>query len=227
MYDLRLARLLLLPSFLSGVLVAGLAVLIIGYSSWLYLDQNQLFYDYLFGIHGLKTYLWQYSQDAASWHTALVGSSFAYYALVGAAASVAGLVVYFLLQLLGLASRAVNGIRGTWYSSNKTSKAIAGELFARLILRIVSLVSWGIYSAFFVSTLIPFTLALKRIGIDMLRDSRPIGWLSYVAALLLLILSFHLHVVFMRLVTLRPRVVGGNSAIEEAEAVADTRDVRE
>ena len=86
MYDLRLTRLLLLPSFLSGAFLFCWTLFLVTYNGWLYLSEQQLFYDYLFGVHGLKTYIWQYSQNVTACQNSFLGSPAAYYALVAAAA---------------------------------------------------------------------------------------------------------------------------------------------
>ena len=222
MYDLRLIRLLLLPSLFSGMLTVFLAALFVGYHTWLYVDEQKLFYNFLFGLYGLKTYIWQYSQSVTVWQGAFLGSPAAYYALVGAAATVVGLVVYFLLQLLSL---ALHGIGAGWtllHVPGTASKAAVAELLARLGLRAVTLICWGLYAAFFFSTTLPFVVVLNRVGVDLIDTSKPIGLLYGFGAFIVLAILLHLHIVFMRLAFLRPRLIGGDRAIMEAEAEADS-----
>lgn len=230
MYDLRLTRLLLFPSFLSGAFFFCWTLFLITYNGWLYIDEQQLFYDYLFGMHGLKTYVWQYSQNVTAWQTSFLGSPAAYYALVGAAATAAGLIVYCMLQLLGIVSLNVGAGWETLHSQNGKvgiRKTAAKELLTRLGLRLLSLICWGFYAAFFFSTMAPFVSVLNRAGIDFLNEAHLYGLGICFGALLLLFFSFHLHVVFMRLTFLRPRVFGGDQVIEEVKAATDTHDQRE
>lgn len=227
MYDLRLIRLLLTPSLLSGTLTLGLGALLIGYNAWLYVSEQQLFYDYLFGSHGLKTYIWQHSDKVSSWQGAFLGNPVVYYVLVGATAIAAGLIVYFLLQLISLTFKNFRLSLGILHAQNKTDKAIALELFSRLVTRVISLVCWGLYGAFFISIISPFVFVLNQVGIEYIHDSRFVGWLACLGALLILMLTIHLHVIFLRLVFLRPRLFGGDRAIEVVEAEGDTHDARD
>jgi hypothetical protein len=230
MYDLRLTRLLLQPSFVSGAFLFCWALFLIAYNGWLYIDEQQLFYNYLFGAHGLKTYVWQYSQHVTAWQSAFLGSPAAYYALVGAVATAAGLIVYCLLQLLGLVS---HGIGEGWERLQdkerkpSASKSVANELLTRLALRVISLICWGIYAAFFFSTMVPFISVLNRVGIDLINSGHSYGLAVCFGTLLLLFFSLHLHVIFLRLILLRPRVFGGERVIEQAKAEADTHDQRD
>lgn len=226
-YDLRLIRLLLAPSLLSGGLTLALGVLLIGYNAWLYVSEEQLFYDYLFGSHGLKTYIWQHSDGVNSWQGAFLGNPIIYYVLVGAAAIAVGLVVYFLLQLTSLVFKNFRLSLGVLQTQNKTAKIVASELFSRLLIRVLSIVCWGLYGGFFISIILPFVFVLNRLGVDSIHDSRSIGWLSCFGALFILMLTMHLHVIFVRLVFLRPRLFGGDRAIEIAEAEANMHDIRE
>jgi len=227
MYDLRLIRLLLSPSLFSGGLTVMLCALVLGYNSWLYLSEEQLFYDYLFGYNGLKTYVWQHSQAITTWQGAFFNSPVVYYALVVIAAAIAGVMTYSLLQLASLVSHSLKEGWHSLQSEGKTARMVAVELLTRLGLRILSLLCWGFYIGFFISIIIPFVFVLNRLGIDYIHGSRSIGWLACLGALFILILSLHLHIIFLRLVFLRPRVFGGDHAIAVAEAEIDSHDARE
>lgn len=227
MYDLRLTRLLLLPSFLSGAFMFCWALFLVTYNGWLYLSEQQLFYDYLFGMHGLKTYIWQYSQNVTAWQTSFLGSPAAYYALVGAAATAAGLVVYCVLQLSGIVSHNIGEGLEELRGKAGIRKTVARELLTRLGLRLLSIICWGFYAAFFFSTMAPFLSVLNRVGIDLINNNQLYGLGVCFGVLLLLFFSLHLHIVFMRLVFLRPRVFGGDRVIEEVKAGAETHDQRD
>ncbi|HSW66226.1 MAG TPA: hypothetical protein VLI54_03755 [Bacillota bacterium] len=217
MHDRRFTKLLLLPSLSSGTIVCLLGLIILGYSGWLFIRENQLFYNYLFGAYGLETFAWQTNVAGSIWNQRFLSSPLAYYALVGAAATAVGITIYALLQgiplLFGRTRWLVGSVRATGSRHNE-----ALEQLARLVLRIISLGGWGLFTAFFVSTVVPFCVVLTQFGIGNLQGDRPFGWVQLVTALVLFIASLHLHVVFMRLCLLRPRVFGGASAIEEAEA---------
>lgn len=227
MYDLRLIRLLLLPSLFSGSLTVLLCALALGHNAWLYVSEQKLFYDYLFGYYGLKTYVWQHSQSITTWQDAFFNSPAVYYVLVFIAAAIAGLVTYVSLQLAGLLSHSLKEGWHSLHSEGKTARAVAIELLTRLGLRVLSLACWGFYTGFFISIIIPFVLVLNRLGIDYIHNSRSVGWTACLGAFLIFIVSVHLHSIFLRLVFLRPRVFGGDRAIAVAEAEMDTHDIRE
>lgn len=222
MYDLRLIRLLLLPSWFSGGLTALLSTVILGYNTWSYVSEGQLFYEYLFGSGGLETYLWQHLQSITSWQGAFFNSPVAYYALVIMAAAIVGLITFFLLKFAGLVSHSLKNGWHSLHSQGETARSIAIELLTHLSLRVLSLLCWGFYTGFFTSLAIPFVLVLNRVGIDYIYDSMSIGWLAGLGALFILMLLMHLHVIFLRLVFLRPRIFGGRLAIALAQAEVDS-----
>jgi hypothetical protein len=212
----RLLRLLFRPSLSSGTFVCTLTAVLIGSNAWAYISTKQLFYDYVFGAYGLKTYLWQQSASLANTRDILLASPEAYYLLVGFAALSVGLMVYALLQSIGLALswRTWSGLD----SLGPNRQAIAHELGRRLILRVVTLLGWAIFSTCFFSLLLPFVTLLNQTGIEHIRTGIPAGWLACAGATVILALALHLHVIFLRLACLRPRVFGGANIIEEAEA---------
>ena len=227
MYDLRLIRLLLRPSLFSGLLTVLLSALALGYNAWSYVSEEQLFYDYLFGYSGLGTYLWQHVQST-TWQETFLNSPILYYALVVMAATIAGMIAFFLLQLLGLVSHSLKEGWDSLHSHGKTARTVANELLTRLGLRILSLLSWGFYAGFFISVIMPFILALNTMGVDSINASRSLEGLGEcLGALLVLTVSMHLHVIFLRLVFLRPRVFGGNIAIALARIEVDSHVTRE
>lgn len=221
MYDLRLIRLLLFPSLFSGGLTVLLSALFLGYSAWSYVSEQQLFYDYLFGYSGLETYLLQQSQSLAVWQKFFLNSPAMYYALVLLAGAVAGLVAYFLLQLIGLVSHSLKEGWDSLHSQGKTARMVAIELLIHLGLRLVSLVCWCVYTGFFIGITLPFVLGLNQMGIDDVNHSELAGWLACLGALFVLTVAVHIHVIFLRLVCLRPRIFGGGLALALALAQAE------
>lgn len=220
MYERRLLRLLLTPSVLSGAVTVGIASVVVAYSGWTYISQNLLFYDALFGAYGFQTFLWQVSNEQMGWRQAFLGSPIAYYLLVAGFALIGGLIVYVALEslraLLGNASILKIG-RGRVVSRIGEHKL--HELWLRLGLRIVGLVGWTVYIVFFVSTIVGLAITLTETGMAHLETNPGITVAYCASALAALTITLHMHVVFLRLCMLRPRVFG-DSAIEEAEAAA-------
>lgn len=215
-----LLRLLLLPSLTSGLVISMVSATVLAYSGWLYLSYNQVLYDYLFGAYGLQTFVWQNSLGFTVWTQAFMSSPLAYYLLVGAAAVIIGLAVFTFLQAMSVFSRGTAHLWREAHASGPAHQAAMRELVSRLLLRVTALVGWGVYAAFFVSSIVPFAIVLNQFGIQQLRSGRMFGALACAAAFLLLIVTLHLHQVFVRLTALRPRIFGGDMAIEEARAAS-------
>jgi hypothetical protein len=221
MYDRRLTRLLLLPSLLSGTAVLLISLGLLGYHAWLYISDNQLYYEYLFGAYGLKTYVWQSSAGISAWQSAFLSSPTAYYMLVGGVAIAAGLAAYTALQWWSLLFR---GSAMVWYELRAPGLShweIAKELLGRLGMRSLTIVGWGVYAAFTFSTILPFVIILNQVGVSAVANNHWAGWLACGGAWLLSAFILHLHIVFMRLAFLKPRLFGGDLAIEEAEATTE------
>ena len=215
-----LLRLLLTPSFVGGFFTIFVTVGILGYSGWLFLQGDKLFYDYLFGAYGLHTFIWKQSLGLSGWYQAFLASPQAYYLLVIGAALVVGITVFTLLQGFGVLKRNTREAIQDVESTEPGRRRAGRELLLRFGLRISSVIGWVIFAAFFVSSIVPFTIVLNQTGIHQWADEHHafLGVLLSFLAGLLLALSIHIQVIFVRLCLLRPRVFHANIAIEEAEA---------
>jgi hypothetical protein len=213
----RLALLLFLPSALSGTLVFLTALGVLGYGAWTYIYDNQLFYGFFSGAYGIQTYLWNISFDFSVWTSTFLRSPAAYYVLVGGVAIAAGIAVFTVLQLIRSVMQQSSETLHAAHDPTAVHMQYLRDTVGRLWLRVLSMVGWTLYTAFFVSTFLPFIALLTQVGIESIQKAQPGGWLKCVAAGGLLIFSLHLHVVFARLTTLRPRLFG-LAATEEAEA---------
>ncbi|HSX31875.1 MAG TPA: hypothetical protein VLF43_01315 [Candidatus Saccharimonadales bacterium] len=213
-----LTRLLLTPSITSGVLTVAIALGVLGYSGWLYISDNQIFYDYLFGAYGLKTFVWQNSLGFSIWSQNFLSSPLAYYLLVGGAAITVGVAVFTVLQTTSGFVRGTAELIDQAQFKGPSQRSALRELVSRLVLRTTALIGWAVYMAFFVSMLVPFSIVLNQMGIDRIRNGAFYGILATIGAFAVLVLALHLHTVFLRLTALRPRLFGGDDAIQEAEA---------
>ena len=216
MYQRRLTFLLFAPSALSGAATVFIALTMNAYGAWSFIHDNQLFYGFFSGAYGIQTYLWDATYGASVWSNAFLNSPLAYYILVGGVALAAGMAVFAALQLLGVVSKESKAVLEA--SGNRSYRH---EILSKLSLRILSLIGWTLYAAFFISAFLPFISALNEIGVDRISQGGGGGLLWCSASLLSLMLSFHIHVVFARLLVLRPRLFGGIDAIERAESVSE------
>ncbi len=195
--------------------MVAVAVGVLGYNTWMYITKNQLFYDNLFGAYGLKTYVWEHSLGATTWKNSFLASPLAYYVFVVVAALAAGLIVYTVVEMFGLLVRGGRlALRGVI-----TLLAVHHRVrLVRLGLRVLALAGWALYTAFFLSTILPFVIVLSQTGVDRVHGGTVTGWWACAGAFVILVAALHLQVVFLRLVTLRARLFLGDRAIEEAES---------
>jgi len=216
----RLLRLLFQPSLSSETVTVGLALGVVGGSAWTYVSAKQLFYDYVFGAYGFKTYIWQQSASITAFRDTMLNSSVAYYVFVALAATAVGLIVYAGLQFLSLlfSWRHWSGLDSLGVNRSE----IARELFRRLCVRVATMLGWAVFGACFFALLLPMVALLSQMGVDHIQEGMKfLGGLILAAAVVILALALHLQVVFLRLVLLRPRVFWSAQAVEEIEAAKD------
>jgi hypothetical protein len=216
MNNLNLFWLLLKPSLSSNVLTFLSTSSITILSGWLYVSRSQAFYEYFFGPNGISTTLLRAPDTTAALRMWLFGSPATYYIVLGVAAVITGLTVLTILQGIQHIVREGVFIWRELRTPSQSANSAISELFARLAVRVVASLAWGIYIALFATVLLPFVVILEESGIDTLASNIFIGGLYITAAFALLGVLVHMHVIFARLVALRPRLYGVND-IELAE----------
>lgn len=214
MHQKQLALLLFTPSLLSGSVTLSLAIALNGYGAWTFIRENQLFYGFISGAYGIQTYLGNASYGVSAWSSAFLNSPHAYYALVGGVAIAAGLAVFTLLQLLGIVKHEGQEL----LQDTPANRINRREVLNRFGLRVISIIGWALYAAFFISTLLPFVSVLNELGIEAIGEDSWFGWVQCVLSFLLLAVAIHLHVVLLRLIVLRPRLFGGTATIEGTDS---------
>lgn len=218
MHRYFLIKLLLTPSILSGAFVAGTAVLVLGITAWSFISERQLFYEYLFGVYGFNTLLVQ--QDTGSWQMirqAIFGGNVTYYVLIVLCSLLVGLLVYTLLEGVRFAARETAAGWRQLHAPGSAYAQAAHRNLVRQLARITGLVGWALYIIMFIGVLLPASMILTRAGVDDIEMAVAWGWVRVFEGFVLLALSLHVHVIFIRLVALRPRVFGDRD-IEIAES---------
>jgi len=207
MQKVRILRLLLLPSILSFFICIGFSLLLLVGSNWSFLIRTPLFYDYFFGPKGLVTLMQNSSGSLSSFGDAVVAGPFTYNILVLVVAAVVGLLVYGFLEGFDRLAANTNQTLQDMHDTNKSySRAMKMEAGVRLGVRVTAMVMWLLYWVFFSKIIIPFTLLVFRMG---LHEPFTRTGIEYNAlGIVVLFLGFHLHVVLLRLLTLRLRVFG-------------------
>jgi hypothetical protein len=134
-----------------------------------------------------------------------LNSTFTYYVALTLGAAIIGVAVYELLEVGTFLAKGKAA-----FSSIASDTSVLKEKLARFGVRTLGFLAWAAYIVFFVSLFIPFiTLALHN-GIDAISGNNPsVGWGHIGAALAGFWVGLHVHVIFLRLCFLKPRLFGG------------------
>jgi len=208
MQERRLFWLLLKPSLSSGLLTLCVTLFVMISSGWLYISHNAAFYDYLYGPTGVATTLLRLPNTGVLLRTWLLGSAATYYIVLLGTAIIAGLTVFAILQGIRRLLQQSSSGWSLLHSHSSEAAAEIHDLFVRLALRVVSFLGWSVYIVLSTAVLMPFAVLLLQSGIDAL-SANPAGGLFNIAECFVMVLvSIHVHIVFLRLVLLRPRLFG-------------------
>lgn len=212
MQRVRLALIFIRPSLFSLTATLIVAGIVFGFISWTVVAQSPFFHEYFYGQYGVSTILNKTPDVLQAFKMTFFAQPASYNVTVLAVAAGIGLAVYIVLQLF---SRAAADFSSTWRSvqqaSGESKKTLEQEIELRLGFRIAMGVLWFFYLLLFIKLLFPFTVLIERFGINALPDLS--GWLYGLLGFALLVTSLHVHVIFMRLIVLRPRVFGGEFLI--------------
>lgn len=215
MYQQRLFRLLLSPSLLSGLLVVLSSLLYMGYAGWTYIQDNQYFYDYLFGAYGTQTYLWAHPFVAPPWLAHIFKGSLAYFVLLITAGLVVGTLVYGVLRIVSAIRTQKADLSRELAIPSAQHDTIIAELVTRMALRAMALLGWGLYALFFAGTIVGAITLTLHLGIDSIQAGHIVVGVAQLAGdSLFLLAATHVHVYFLRLALLRPRVFYGDASVE-------------
>jgi uncharacterized membrane protein YhdT len=207
MNQARLIGLLLSPSLFSTSIAVLLTTAILGIATWSYITPDNPLHSYFFGPYGLTT-VFQNSTNGLSAINGLFGNPATYNIAVLVFALFVGLIVYVFLHGVNvITDKAKTEVNEVAYVTNTIyEQNMRKEARTRLGLRLAALVAWIIYIVFFGRVVVPFCILLGRVNSGNLWEWDNL-WHGAVAFLTLLI-AFHVHAVFMRLLVLRPRFFG-------------------
>lgn len=192
------------PSLLSGLLVVFFSIAVITVTIFTYLSGQGTFYDYLLGSRSSTVALEQSSGPASTLDNTVFNNIWLARVLNFALWALVGLLVYALIHYSIIGSEAaVDNIKKTRYKN-----ARVGEMFTdfgiRLVIRLAAITGWIIYWIFFIKVLLPFCVLIIRNEVGHLSTVN--DWYFGLLSAVVLILGFHLHTVFMRLIALRLRL---------------------
>jgi len=204
----RLLFILLRPSVASFFCTSIFAGATLLGASWTYLKTQSFFSIYLSGEYNLRTLLSEI--NTAVGHT--LDKILSYNILVIGAAILAGLIVYVLLQSLTHMHEEISSSFSQIEYANQDKNSAEKELRRRIGLRVATTVTWLLYAFVFFDIIVPYTAAIVT------KNSMHLSVLDSMYNLLTFVglwLATHIHIIFLRLLLLRPRVFGGQHIIEE------------
>jgi 4-amino-4-deoxy-L-arabinose transferase-like glycosyltransferase len=198
----RLLLLLLRPSLFSLVTVICLTLGILLWNNWSYFTYNDALYSTLYGEFGAITALERSPSLIQGVIDGLSTSPILYTLVVILAAAIAGWLAFLVIKVI----RSGRELTESTFQQHSA--------WQRLGMRILVALLWVLYSIVTLYYVIPFCLLLSRIGAETIATPQGIG--LNIGALALLVFALHIHIIFLRLFLLRPRVFGGAIDIEEA-----------
>lgn len=201
MKDARLFVTLVTPSPISFIISFLFSGLVLLGASWSGLRSYPTISPFLSGDYSFSRLL----HDANVWLSDLFSSDLSYNIAVIVFAVLFGGCVYFMVQSIRhILSEARTTLDEMEYSDQRSKEAIERSLGLRFVLRLSTAVVWLGYTIFFFNGVLPFCSSLISKGSSMGSFSP----LKTLIAFALLVVTCHLHVIFVRLIALRPRLFG-------------------
>jgi hypothetical protein len=188
--------------------VAGLTLFILATNAWIYIDDNKYFYDFFFGSKGIVTAIIHVPNDLLGLLHATVTSTTSYYVLIVLVGISIAVMVYEALVAIGRVREAMHEVESEIRVSGLTYRQAFAERLPVWGTRLACALVWALYWLVFLQVLLPFGVVLLQNGIDSIVASVASGWLSILSSAAFVAVSFHMHVIFMRLITLRLRLFG-------------------
>jgi hypothetical protein len=201
----RLFVLLLKPSLFSGIATLAVTLFVIGVNNWPYFTYTTALYPLLYGDFGVVTALEQSPALTKGIQDTLENNPVVYGIIVGIAAILAGWGAFLVIRGIKNSAHTIESLENT--EERKGTLQQIGERTGILVI-------WVLYAFISVNILFPYCLLLSRIGADVITSAQ--GILMNIGAFILFTLVIHVHIIFLRLFLLRPRVFGGKAAIDDA-----------
>lgn len=224
MRRLRFVGILIMPSLASTLVCIGTSAMVLGGAALSYNSRSGFLYQLLFGPDSSVDLIASGRGTLDTIFQTTFGNPllnkiifFAFWCLVG-------LVVYFLLTGAGKTTSVISDATHQLHYFNARKKQFEQELGMRLIIAAMATLFGFIYAAFFIRTLLPFSILCGRIGASNLSNAS--GWLYALAGFTVLSLSLHIFIVTLRLLLLRPRLYGGWDDVIEDEIANQTHGLR-
>lgn len=194
------------PSLLSFVISALAAGITLSAASWPYQQNKPLFMTYLSGDYGITSIF----KDINVVLGQTLNSPLAYNIAVLIFAGLVGLTVFTVMESMRHMLRdAISAIEEVEYADASSKRAVEHAIEVRIGLRVLTTLIWIGYSVIFFNLIIP---ALVSYVVGTPASGAVDGAFRNVIAFAIIFLGFHVHVICMRLLVLRPRVFEGDTS---------------
>lgn len=187
----RLIVQLLTPSLLSGSSCLLLSITSLGIANYTAFLKDAALYGYLSGQNGLDALSNRQGSSSLDIGNLFLSSKVA--ALLFASMA----IILIILSLQGLHK----------FIGNLHNPYMRHETLQRFSVRLVVAIAWLLYGLAFYRLLLPFCILTSHVGINLLWHWMSFAYLLF--GLSLLAALVHIHIIFIRLLMLRPRVFGG------------------
>jgi hypothetical protein len=176
-------------------------------ASWSYLRTQHFFSTYLSGDYGFSSILHQLNLALGK----AFDSNLAYNIAVICFAIIVGLGVYAITESVRhMLSEAHTALEEVEYANQFNKSTVERSYGIRIGLRALSAFVWLGYAIFFFNGLLPYCASFISKGtanVVVLASIR--NFLAFA----LLLLATHIHIIFMRLIVLRPRLFNSGDMI--------------
>ena len=194
------------PSLLSFIITTLAAGITLSAASWPYQQNKPLILTYLAGDYGITSLF----KDINIAFGQTLNSPLAYNIAVLIFAGLVGITVYTVMESMRhMLRNAISAIEEVEYADASSKRAVEHAIEVRIGLRVLTTLIWIGYSVIFFNIIIP-TLVTYVVGTPA--SGAVDGALRNIIAFAVIFLGFHIHVICMRLLVLRPRVFIGDSS---------------
>jgi hypothetical protein len=172
-----------------------------------FLPGNETLYNYIYGEDGLLRLLENSNSSIVDFYQQVTASSWSYVAFVVLIALTIGASIYLVTQLI---NRLIYDIDSTWHIWSADPHLLASgvrDIMLRTLFRIGMVVLWLGYWYITVKVIWPFCAIAVNAGIDVFPSADAMVYV-FGYGLVLFVVALHLHVVFLRLIALRMRLIG-------------------
>lgn len=195
------------PSLLSFVISALAAGITLSAASWPYQQNKPLFMTYLSGDYGITSIF----KDINIVMGQTLNSPLAYNIAVLIFAGLVGITVFTVMESIRHMLRdAISAIEEVEYADANSKRAVEHAIEVRIGLRVLTAFIWIGYSVIFFNILIPALVAYV-VGTPASGGMLD-GVFRNIVAFTIIFLGFHIHVICMRLLVLRPRLFAGDTS---------------